>query len=118
MMESLDAGASRLVRLIDDLLDVARLQTGQLQVRAQDVDLSELLAAATESYRSQLSPGQELVVEDVVPNRVYDHELSQGLGSKVLEVDADGYFAKPVMEQIPVKLYRVEVGERAALAAG
>lgn len=48
------------------------------------------------------------VVESAIPNRVYDHEMSQGLGSKVLPVDADGYFAKPVMEQIPVKLYRVE----------
>lgn len=73
-------------------------------------------APACEALRSELD--LELVVEDVIPNRVYDHELSQGLGSKVLEVDAHGYFAKPVMEQIPVKLYRVEVGERAALAAG
>jgi signal transduction histidine kinase len=65
LMEALDAGAARLVRLIDDLLDVARLQTGQLQVRAQDVDLLQLVAEATESYRSRLSPGHELVVEDI-----------------------------------------------------
>lgn len=55
-----------------------------------------------------------LVAEDTIPNRVYDHELSQGLGSKVLKVDAHGYFAQPVMERIPVKLYRVETDDIAA----
>jgi hypothetical protein len=66
----------------------------------------EAIAPACTSLRDELD--LTLVVEDSIPNRVYDHELSQGLGSKILKTDANGYFAEPVMERIPLKLYRVE----------
>lgn len=42
--------SSRLVRLVDDLLDVGRLQTGQLQLRTETVDLRELVDEVVGSF--------------------------------------------------------------------
>jgi hypothetical protein len=74
------------------------------------------VAAACAELRRELDGNLELVAEHSIPNRVYDHEMSRGLGSMVLEVDADGYFAQPVMEDIPLRLYRVET-DRSVTAA-
>src|ERR1700712_1192398 len=42
---------THLVRLIDDLLDTVRLDTGKLQVKRQPVVLSDILKSAIESIR-------------------------------------------------------------------
>ncbi len=77
------------------------------------------IAPACAALRREIDQRPELtllpVLEDVIPNRVYDHEMSIGLGSKVLEVDANGYFAEPLTETIPLELYRIEsIAQRAA----
>ena len=61
MLRTVDADADRLTRLVAELLDVARIDTGRLSVRKQLVDLAEAVAA-------QLSPlsapaGRSLSVE-------------------------------------------------------
>ena len=70
------------------------------------------IAPACAELRRELEqrPGLALlpVHEEAIPNRVYDHEMSIGLGSKVLEVDANGYFAEPLRQTIPLRLYRIE----------
>lgn len=70
------------------------------------------IAPACAELRRELAERPELTLvpvrEDEIPNRVYDHEMSIGLGSKVREVDARGYFAEPMMERIPLRLYRIE----------
>jgi hypothetical protein len=66
------------------------------------------VAPACAELRKELNGNLKVVAEHSIPNRVYDHEMSRGLGSMILEVDADGYFARPVMEDIPLRLYRVE----------
>lgn len=70
------------------------------------------IAPACAELRREIAARPELVLvsvrEDEIPNRVYDHEMSIGLGSKVLEVDARGYFARPLMQSIPLRLYRIE----------
>jgi hypothetical protein len=73
------------------------------------------VAPACAALREELD--LKLVAEHLIPNRVYDHEMSRGLGSMILEVDADGYFAQPVMEDIPLRLYRVEGNGRTARTA-
>lgn len=76
------------------------------------------VAPACAALREELKPNLKLVAEHSIPNRVYDGELSQGLGSKILQVGPDGYFARPVMNRIPLKLYRVEVDRRSARVEG
>ncbi|MBC7691689.1 MAG: PAS domain S-box protein [Methylotenera sp.] len=45
----------RLVRLVEDLLDVSRIQSGQLQLNLKTVDLSSLLAELAERFRPQFA---------------------------------------------------------------
>jgi signal transduction histidine kinase len=49
MLQTVDADADRLTRLIEDLLDVARIDTGRLSVRPREFDLAAAL-------RRQLEP--------------------------------------------------------------
>jgi PAS domain S-box-containing protein len=52
-----------LVRLIDDLLDVARISTGKIALRTQRIELSALVRDAVEASRPQIeAAGQELSV--------------------------------------------------------
>jgi signal transduction histidine kinase len=48
-LQTIDAQSDRLRLLIDDLLDVSRLQAGRLELRREDVDLTGLVTAALET---------------------------------------------------------------------
>ncbi len=49
--ETINDEANRMARLVDGLLDLARLESGQMQMNTQPVDLGEVMA---DVYRSQL----------------------------------------------------------------
>lgn len=49
--ETINDEANRMARLVDGLLDLARLESGQMQMNTREVDLSEIMA---DVYRSQL----------------------------------------------------------------
>ncbi|MES2659075.1 MAG: ATP-binding protein [Verrucomicrobiota bacterium] len=52
---------AQMVRLIDDLLDVSRITRGKLELRNSDIDLGEVLTAATETVQPLLTArGHEL----------------------------------------------------------
>jgi two-component system CheB/CheR fusion protein len=56
-----------MVRLVDDLLDVARIMRGRIELRKEPVDLQSIVAGAVETARPVLdAQGQELVVS--LPN--------------------------------------------------
>ncbi|HZF69689.1 sensor histidine kinase [Sulfuricurvum sp.] len=46
LYSTIDNGAHRMQRLIDNLLDTARLQSGMLKLKRQECDISELLGSA------------------------------------------------------------------------
>lgn len=46
LYRTIDEGASRMRRLIDNLLDTARLQSGMLKLKLQECDIRELLGSA------------------------------------------------------------------------
>jgi PAS domain S-box-containing protein len=50
MLETVDADADRLTRLIGELLDVARIDSGRLQLRRQPIDIVKETARITERY--------------------------------------------------------------------
>jgi PAS domain S-box-containing protein len=54
--------------LIDDLVDVARAETGQLEIRPEPVDLREVVSEMTEEYRAQ-AEGKGLQVQCSAPDR-------------------------------------------------
>jgi signal transduction histidine kinase len=57
MLQTVDADADRLTRLIEDLLDVARIDTGRLTVRPRQFDLADALRRQLEPLRAQSDRG-------------------------------------------------------------
>ena len=56
MLETVDADANRVTRLIAELLDISRIDSGRLEVRRQPVDIARRRAAARRRRTSP--PGQ------------------------------------------------------------
>jgi PAS domain S-box-containing protein len=84
--EVIDRQVRQLARLIDDLLDVSRINRGKIQLRKQTVDVGPILSSAVDSVRP--------LIEE------RNHTLSIAIGSGALRVHAD-----PVrLEQIVVNL--------------
>ena len=70
-----------LVRLIDDLLDVARITRGKLVLQPQATTLQDVLASAIETAQPQLDQGahplRQVLPEEPVPLRADPMRLSQ-----------------------------------------
>jgi len=62
-----------LVRLIDDLLDVARITRGKLALRQQDTTLQQVLDAAVETVRPHLQEGGHELSVEMPPEPVHLH---------------------------------------------
>jgi PAS domain S-box-containing protein len=65
----------QLVRLVDDLLDVARISTGKLQLRRQRVELAQIIRSAVETSQPTIAAG--------------GHHLELTLPAAPLFIDAD-----------------------------
>jgi PAS domain S-box-containing protein len=102
-LETITRASDRLNALVEDLLDVSRLRTGQLQLRKQSLDLVGLIqetvgrhAAATTRHQIEFSPPPGPVTVTIDPLRieqVLDNLLSNavkyapGGGEIVVRVD-------------------------------
>ena len=64
-----------MVHLVDDLLDVARISTGKVELRRQRMDLKEVVATAVETSASLIDAG--------------GHKLNVEIPSEPLPMDAD-----------------------------
>jgi PAS domain S-box-containing protein len=64
-----------MVHLVDDLLDVARISTGKVELRRQRIDLKDVVATAVETSASLIESGR--------------HSLSVDLPSQALPMEAD-----------------------------
>jgi signal transduction histidine kinase len=68
-VDMMERQMKHLVRLVDDLLDVGRITSGKLQLRTQQVRVSEVLETAVESTRSLVeSRGHQLLVDLRAPD--------------------------------------------------
>ncbi|MDQ2944181.1 MAG: ATP-binding protein, partial [Candidatus Dormibacteraeota bacterium] len=101
--------ADRINRLIGDMLDLDRMESGRMSMRAGDVDINEVLAeamaragtgAATAEFKSDLDPRLPIVVGDrdrliqVVSNLVNNAiKYSPDGGTVTLSTRAEGGFA-------------------------
>lgn len=65
---SLERGALRLARLVDNLLESARLEAGEDQIRRHPVALDDVLEEAVESIRPLLEPRRQRLEMDVPPS--------------------------------------------------
>jgi len=64
-----------MVHLVDDLLDVARISTGKVELRRQRIDLKDVVATAVETSASLVEAGR--------------HKLNVEMPSQPLPMDAD-----------------------------
>lgn len=101
----------RLIRLVDDLLDVSRLRAGQMPLRLQPVDLDRLvreavgrLEGAAEPGRVVVAGGDHTVVAD--PDRV--DQVLANLLANALKYSPDG-------GQVRVELRMDGIGVRATV---
>ena len=67
MIEAIESDADRVARLITELLDVSRIDSGRLQVRSQPVDLPAKIHAHVDSLLTAGSYGPERFVVDIAP---------------------------------------------------
>jgi signal transduction histidine kinase len=58
-VDQIDRQTTRIVRLVDDMLDVARIQTGRLRIKKERINLSEVLQEVVERFRPQLVAAAE-----------------------------------------------------------
>ncbi len=65
--DMMDRQLSHLVRLVDDLLDVSRVSQGKVELRKEQIALSELLKTAIEASNPLIGAGQHELILDL-PN--------------------------------------------------
>ena len=87
MLGMMERQMGLLVRLIDDLLDVARISRGKIELVWQPLDLREVVEAALESCAPGIETARHAVVVKLVPEPVWVHadraRLVQVLGNLI-----------------------------------
>jgi len=66
LLDEIQSAADRLNRLVENLLDMTRLESGLLKIKQDWCDVSDLINVAVERVRPQLSKHE--VIVDVAPN--------------------------------------------------
>jgi signal transduction histidine kinase len=69
-VELLQRQVRHLVRLVDDLLDVSRIDRGLIELRRRDLDLSAVVDQALEMTRPLLEQRQQRIITDLAPSTV------------------------------------------------
>lgn len=64
----IDREAGRLVRLVEDLMDLARLEVRQVSLAREDLDVSQVVAHVVEGFRARAA-GQSIDLELALPPR-------------------------------------------------
>ena len=81
----IDRQSQHLVRLVDDLLDMTRIERGKIHLKSDRLDLRKLLAEVTEDHRSLFqNAGIGLDVDlgpEEVPVRADSAQLAQAVGN-------------------------------------
>ena len=86
-IDVIDRNARVQSRLIQDILDIARLDTGKLQIRAEEVRLPEVIAAAMDSvqpHAEERTVRMESVIEHGLPTVTGDPDRLQQIVSNLL----------------------------------
>jgi signal transduction histidine kinase len=103
MLETIDADADRLTRLITELLDAARIDAGRLALRREGVDVTELLSRLLSSIGSGDGLGDVLEAKPDVPliwgdrdrllqvfTNLFENAMRHGLGLRRVMVAPEG----------------------------
>ncbi len=61
---------AHLDRLVEDILDISRIDQGKISLRVEPVELTEILAFAVEASRPQIEARRHVLIEDIVAGPV------------------------------------------------
>src|SRR5262249_17052526 len=76
--EMMERQLARMVRLIDDLLDLSRINRGMIDLRRERVDLSTVLASAVETSRPVIAAsGHDLAISQPAEPILLDADLTR-----------------------------------------
>ncbi|HVM45889.1 MAG TPA: ATP-binding protein [Candidatus Thermoplasmatota archaeon] len=109
----LDRNVERLATLVKDVLDVARMQSGQLKLRREHIDLKRIVEDAAELYAAPyLEKGVNLEVEAIKVDAIADPQrvtqVLVNLLSNALKFTPEGGCVRVVLEEdYDVALVRV-----------
>jgi PAS domain S-box-containing protein len=67
IVDQTDKQSSRLTRLVDDMLDISRIRSGQLTIDREEFNFCGLVRETLERLSSQFSPSPQVSGESVVP---------------------------------------------------
>ncbi|MBT2399069.1 ATP-binding protein [Streptomyces sp. ISL-100] len=103
MLETVDADASRITRLIAELLDISRIDSGRLEVRRQPVDVPTAVGRHIQAHISNGQPPDRFLVRiqqplpdlwadpdkiDQVLGNLLENAVRHGEGTVTIEVSA------------------------------
>lgn len=69
--DMMDRQLSHMVRLIDDLLDIARVSTGKMEMKKRQVELRRLVHHALEASHPQIEKAQHTLTVQLPPEQVW-----------------------------------------------
>ena len=72
--ESIDSNSEMLVKIVDDVLDISKIEAGQLQVKKRETSLLNLFNEVYEIYKQQLDRGRKSRVDLIFNNPLHDNE--------------------------------------------
>ncbi|MET7535119.1 ATP-binding protein [Streptomyces sp. NPDC005507] len=87
MLETVDADANRVTRLIAELLDISRIDSGRLEVRRQPVDIGAAVARHVQAHVASGQPADRFLVrvEQPLPDLWADPDKIDQVLSNLLE---------------------------------
>jgi signal transduction histidine kinase/DNA-binding response OmpR family regulator len=101
-----------MVHLVDDLLDVARISTGKVELRRQRIDLKEVVATAVETSASLVDSGGHKLTVEVPPQPLPMHADPTRIAQVVSNLLNNAAKYTPHGGRIALKVW-VENGEAA-----
>ncbi len=115
LLEIIDGQSERLARLVSQLLDVSRIQSGRLALEAQRVDLVDLVNGVAESVRSTAGAHAiEIIAPDHLPAQVDPLRFEQvvtNLLDNAVKYSPDGEAIKVELTQPDPQTARLEVSD-------
>ena len=71
ILEIMGRQLEHMVRLVDDLLDVSRINTGKVELRLEPVELSEIISDAVDACRTQIDTAGQILTVSMPDDCVY-----------------------------------------------
>ncbi|MDB5101662.1 MAG: two-component hybrid sensor and regulator [Cyanobacteria bacterium RYN_339] len=115
-VEQIHRGATRIRRIVDDLLDFASMDAGTFGLRRNDVDLGAICREVAASMRPQLDEGG-LELEQTYPEEpVVLHVDAERIGQVVLNLLSNAVKATPAGGRVSLRLVVEPTGVRCEVA--